>query len=145
MEPSNRIRGKGRKLKPRNFHPNVKKSFFTVSVTEHWQTAWIGCGVFFPGDLQNSHGAGPAPPTLDVPAWVRGLDYMVSRSPFQPEPFWLFLCVITESRWLLLISKSWLVIAAVAQSTKTVMRLQKKKSNSQNLKGVLHLFKERFI
>ena len=36
MVPSNRTRGNGHKLKPGKFHQNMRKNFFTLRVTEHW-------------------------------------------------------------------------------------------------------------
>lgn len=36
VAPSDRKRGKGHKLEHNKFHLNIRKSFFTVQMTEHW-------------------------------------------------------------------------------------------------------------
>lgn len=53
MAPGDRRRGNGHKLK----HVNMRMSFFTVRVTAHWnKVAQGGCGVSFPGDIQEPSG-----------------------------------------------------------------------------------------
>jgi len=43
--------------------------------------------VSFSGDIQNSPGEGPVQPAVGDPALTGGLDWMISRGPFQQLPF----------------------------------------------------------
>lgn len=50
--PGNKMKGNRSKLKHRKFYLNMMKNF-AVRVTEHWNgLPQRGCGVFFPGDIQ---------------------------------------------------------------------------------------------
>ena len=69
LDPCNRHR-----LEHSNFHMNVRKNFFTVRVTECWNRLMERWRSLF---LWRS----------SKPAWMlscRGLDWMISRCPFQP-------------------------------------------------------------
>lgn len=67
-----------------------KKLLLFLRVTEHWHKSWWGPSdrvrrggvVSVLGDTQTPMGRGPGKPTLS-----RGLDYMTSRGPFQPQLF----------------------------------------------------------
>jgi len=65
----------------------MRKNFFTLRVTEHWNRMPRGVGgVSFSGDIQNPPGGGPVLPVLGEPVLAGGLDW-ISRGPFQPPPF----------------------------------------------------------
>jgi len=73
--PSDRTRGNGHKLKHRKFCLNMRKSFFTLKVTEHW--SWLpkgGCEFSFSGDIQDPPGQGPVQPAVSDPASAGLLD-----------------------------------------------------------------------
>lgn len=63
------------------------------------QTAQIGCGVCFPGDTQNPPWCNPLQP---VSALAEGLDRVVSRGLFQPQPLHDSVIVTSTQRVLLL-------------------------------------------
>ena len=80
--PNNRRRGNGHKLEHRKFHLNMRKKFLSCEGARAVeQAAQSGCGVSFPGAIQNPPGCVPVPP-----AQAGGLDKMISRGPFQPLP-----------------------------------------------------------
>lgn len=78
--PSDRTRGHEHKLDHQNFHMNMRKTFFTVSVTALAQVVQRSCGVSFSGDIQNPAGCFLV---LQGTCFNRGLDLMTSRGPFQ--------------------------------------------------------------
>ncbi|GAB0178056.1 mitochondrial enolase superfamily member 1 [Grus japonensis] len=69
--PSDRTRSNGHKLEHRKFHLNMRKNFFTVRVTEHWNRL-PQRGVSFSGDTQNPSGRDPVQPALGDPALAGG-------------------------------------------------------------------------
>jgi len=72
--PSDRTRGNRHKLKPKKFQLNMRKNFFTLRVTEHWNRLPRGVGVSFSGDIQKLPGQGPMQPAPGEPALAAGLD-----------------------------------------------------------------------
>ena len=78
----NRTGGSSHKLEHRKFCRNMYKDFFTVRVTEHWNRLLKDCGVSS-GDVEDLPGCLPVQPGLGN-LLCRGLDYMISRGPFQP-------------------------------------------------------------
>jgi len=82
--PSASRGGNGHKLKHRKLHMNMRKNFFPVRVTEHWNRL---PRVSFSGVIQTLPGQGPVQSALGGPASAGGWTKMIPRGPFQPLPF----------------------------------------------------------
>lgn len=83
VEPSNRTRSNGHKLKHRRLCPNMRKHFSTVRKTKQWfrfpgEYFWF----FILGDIKKLSWK----ITLNDPIWAAVLK-KTSRDPFQPQPF----------------------------------------------------------
>ncbi|PKU43163.1 hypothetical protein llap_6525 [Limosa lapponica baueri] len=88
---SDRTRGKRHELEQRRFHLNMQKNFLTLRLKEHWNRLPREVGEFVEspslGDTQNPPGCIPVQPASGEPALAGGVDYIISRGPFQPLQF----------------------------------------------------------
>jgi len=87
LVPSDRIRGYGPKLEHRKFHMNVRKSLFTVRVTEHWNRLPERLWSLFLWTYSKTTWTLSCVTYCREPALVEGLDLMNSRGPFPPVQF----------------------------------------------------------
>jgi len=74
--PSNRTRGNGHRPKHRKFHVNMRKNFFPVRVTEHWNRLPREVVESPPLEMniQDPPGQGPMQPAVGDTASAEGLD-----------------------------------------------------------------------
>ena len=72
VEPSDRTRGNGHKVKHRKFRLNMRKNFFPLRVTEHWNR--LPGRLSSSGDIQVLPGQVPVQPAVGDPTLTGGLD-----------------------------------------------------------------------
>lgn len=86
--PSKRMRVSGHKPKHRKFWKNLRKHF-TVRMREHTQkhVTQRGCVVPCSGDTLNLPGMQSCIMCSRLPCFAGGLPKMISRGPFQLQPF----------------------------------------------------------
>jgi len=85
--PSDRTRGNWHKLKHRKFHLIMRKNFFTLRVTEHWNSLPRGVVDYSSLEILKTRLEKVLCSLLGDRALAGRLDQMIPRGPFQPLPF----------------------------------------------------------
>lgn len=88
---------KGNEHKQKNGNLNMKKNFFILQLTEHWNRL-LQWGCVISGDIQNLPRHGPEKSAVAEPGFFR-LDYLQRFLPM-PIIFWLCVSLKKSSLWI---------------------------------------------